>query len=287
MLSRRHAIVGIPSVAATIAFDFGGARGAGDLQLSKDEQLEAFIRLKADLSGEPVGIYYQADLFWYQADKVMPILARCEGYSWNNVTKRSDGAYDVKLHEVGYYLDRRTGDVLSEITLSATNRSHKVEPHFTSKSSYVLGSEELTVPAFADRSDVTLDLQIRPAVSLEDTLIVHEDLQSEFIPTRTGRIERDDGSAVDENAGTRRVSQLTSFTGNLEQALDPAATYVPATSSSMMFSDTGIFIFDLEEPLPVAWRLFGQKVRTPANVSSSFKDLVDREYSSFWTNPEL
>jgi|GEM_PF-2113549 len=288
MITRRQAAIGLPSLmTASIAFDVAGALDVGRLRLSSAEQLEAFVKLKADLSGEPIGIHYQADVFLFRSNRMMPVLLRCEGYSWNSITKGSDGSYEAKLHEVGFYLNPKTGDVQTEMILPTTNRSHAVEPHFTSKSSYILSPDTIKVPAFADRTDVRLDLQVRPPVSIDDTLIVHEDLQSEFIPTKTGRIERDDGSEVAEGAEPRRVSQLTSFSGDLGLALDPNVTYVPAGSSSMMFSDTGIFIFDLEKPLPVVWRLFGRKVRTHTNVSSGFRSLVDREYPKFWTSPEL
>jgi len=269
----------------SIALEYGGARASEESGLSRQEQLEAFAKLRADSSGEPVGIHYQADIFWLRSDGPLPIMLRAEGYSWNCVTKNPDGSREVKLHEVGYYLNPSSGDVQSKITLPTTNRTHKINSTWTTKSHYTIGADQLSVPALEGRRDVKLDLQIRPAVTIDDTFIMHEDLQSEFIPTRTGRIERDEGATISETAPPRRVSQLTSYYGNLDLALDGNSAYVPATSSSMMFSDTGVFIFDLEKPLPVVWRLFGRKVRTPERVSIGFKSMVDSDYPDFWTNP--
>ncbi len=290
MLTRRNAALGIASAAASTAImlDFSKISWQSNKAwgLSKAEQLELFIKFKADLSGERSGIYYQADLFHLQQNKMLPLLVRCEGFSWNRVTKLTDNRYEATLTEVGYYLDPETGQIQDELPVPTTGEAHKLH-HYTSQSSHIITPDEVLVPNFSDRPDVSVDLQNRPAVVLDDTIVFHEDLQAEFIPTSTGRIERDEQSDIDSSSGYRRVSQMTTYTGDFAKALMEDSTSVPCTSYSMMFSDSRIFIFDLDEHFPMVWRLFGRKVNSIEGLPQAFQDRVQKDHPKFWSESSI
>jgi len=260
-LTRRTLLAGI-----AVALPAGGA-AAGRPDGDERERLEAFLRLKADLSGRAVAIYYTADIFLLAPTGTLPLVARAEGLSWNRVVRRGD-AFELQQIDTGLYRSPATEEPLSSLAIESGGKALPVKPYRNS-SSYTATTRSLTAPSLAARPDARLDLDRHGPIETDDQVWAHEDLQVAFGSTG------------------RRVAQLTTYAGPAAALRDPTVTSVPATSFSAMVTDTRPLVPALEPPRPALWRLVGRKLAGADRAPPRFRAWLAATHPDLLTEPRF
>lgn len=88
---------------------------ASDLSTSEG-QLEAYVRMRGDLTGKEVVVDWQATIFAVlPGEKARPIL-KTYGFNISRMEKQADGGYHWISREVSYYQDVKTGKLIDKWT---------------------------------------------------------------------------------------------------------------------------------------------------------------------------
>lgn len=104
-------IVGAALLATTMATPL--VRAATDLATSEG-QLEAYVRMRADLTGKEVFADWNATIFAVVPGDKPRAIMKTYGYNVSRMEKQADGGYHWISREVSYYRDLKTGQLLEQ-----------------------------------------------------------------------------------------------------------------------------------------------------------------------------
>jgi hypothetical protein len=180
-LTRREALGGLGLLAAAgtapslsqAQAAVPGTPGAGTVARS---DLDRFVRLRGSPDGAPVMWVYAGVLLGKPEGQVARPLLRVHGVSFTQARRRSDGAYDWRLDEVGYYSDLESDTILESwvnpFTGAAVRPAHYHSPEYLVYSGQGVASGDPLPPGAELRGAITRLADVAGIAAMTEDLYV-------------------------------------------------------------------------------------------------------------------
>jgi hypothetical protein len=253
--------------------------------------LETYIKLSGDTSGKNYGGFYSGHAFaWVPGQMIRPLFG-FTGFGLGSDHRQKDGSFHHIWHEVGFYTDLKTGDVLeswvnplngvtcdvmpiSNRSVNLTFAPHKPDPAMLAKMGF-----HLMETNFANPDDPSRPFGM-PYSIIGDQLSVFAD--------SVGVVPNPLDPAVWKQASTGptiSVGEFFMLTGSKRAALDPAVTNVPSTGSWTRIGPYLPWMMMGEAPGHLFYRSTTKKVTGPAQLPSNLVAYTQKTMPAFLEFP--
>jgi hypothetical protein len=253
--------------------------------------LDTYIKLAGDTSGKNYGGFYSGHAFVWQQGKMITPLFGFTGFGLGSDRPQKDGSFHHIWHEVGFYTDLKTGQVLETwvnplngVTcevMPISNRSvnldfaaHKPDPAKLAKFGFHLMNGN-----FADPNDPTNPFGM-PYSIIGDQLSVFAD--------SVGVVPNPLDPAVWKAASTGptiSVGEFYMLTGSKRAVLDPATTNVPSTGSWTRIGPYLPWMMMGEAPGHLFYRSTTKKITGPEQLPASLVAITQKKMPQFLEFP--
>lgn len=228
--------------------------------------LGAYVKMRGDLTGNPALYYYQGNLLIAAQGKPPVHVMPAAGVTIMRYARRTDGGWDSRMEEAGYYLDPTTGAVAQQI-LNPLN-SQRIQPkHYRSSQAFTLTPSGEMLIAQTLPPGITLQTRVAaPQVQIQD-VVVREDI---FVAIAADTRRKAPG---------RFIGSLTLHRARLGDLLNPALSSADC-SYHFQNSETPADWFELGANFTgyQMWQSWGSKLAGPAEIPSALRARIERDH---------
>jgi Protein of unknown function (DUF1838) len=224
---------------------------------------EAFVRMRADTSGQDVYADWHTTVFIVEPGKrAMPIM-RLDGFNVGRAIKRDDGSYQWLSREVAYYRDLKTGKILDKWENPLTGKTNDVVQVINDPvNSVFAGSRAFPFRVKGDDVFMTFDVPLAYPNAL---------LPADFPEESTGP--------------TYFATETFMFFAKMSDFANPKLTSVPATYA---WARTGPWLPWMklgQRPGYVLYTGQGKKLKDKSELDPVVREYTEKNYPDFMKAP--
>jgi hypothetical protein len=299
--NRRSFLIGAGAAMAVLAAD-GDAHADTESPISLSPpknpvfdsptgMLETYMKFSGDTSGKNYGGFFSGHAFVWRPDTMITPLFGFTGFGLGSDHRQPDGTFHHIWHEVGFYTDLKTGQVLekwdnpmngvkcdvmpiSNRSVNLTFSSHYPDPAKLAKFGYHILNQN-----FADPNDPAHPYGL-PYSVIGDQLSLFAD--------SVGVVPNPLTPAVWKSASTGptiNVGEFFMLTGSRRAALDPAITNVPTTGSWTRLGPYLPWMMMGQAPGHLFYRSTTKKIPGPSALPASLVAYTQKTFPQFLEFP--
>lgn len=240
-------------------------------------RLATYVRIRCRLDAEPAFMPYHGTIFGKPEGHVAVPLLDVAGFSWTRAHRIEESTYRLDTSEVGYFLDRETGEVLNHWTNPMNGLKVVPKPYHSSMQVIVdrTGLKPVAPQSLPPGTQMTWNAG-RPTV-LNGHVWVHEDVIGRY-PNRP----RESFADPREFFGpVLTATSLATWSASVTDLLDRSRAFVPSMFSYQTLGSWSPFLRMGATPGLLSWSLFGAKGESIDAVPSWLRNRVLREFPDF------
>jgi hypothetical protein len=297
-LDRRAFLFGVSAAAALLPAGLAAADDAISLSPppnklldSPQGALDTYIKLFGDASGKNYGGMFSGHAFAWTPDACIRPLMGFTGFGLGSDHKQPDGSYHHIWHEVGFYTDLQTGEVLTEWVnpmngvkcevMPINNRSVNLvfSPHLADPAKMAAAGYTIMNTNFANPNDPTHPFGM-PYALIGDDLTMFADSVGYIINPLDPTVWKKESSGKFLNVG-----EFNQVTGSRRAVLNPAVTNVPVTGSWTRLGPYLPWMLMGQSPGHLLYRSATKKLRGPQDLPASLVAYTKKNFPAFLEFP--
>jgi len=280
-----------PAEAGTTASDISLSPPPNAVFDSPKGMLETYMKLSGDTSGKNYGGFFSGHAFAWMPGRMIQPLFGFTGFGLGSDHRQADGTFHHIWHEVGFYTDLQTGDVLetwlnplnnvTTTVMPISNRSVNLtfSPHYPDPAKLAKFGYHILNQNFADPNDPAHPYGL-PYSVIGDQLSLFAD--------SVGVVPNPLDPATWKAASTGptiSVGEFFMLTGSRRAALDPAITNVPATGSWTRIGPYLPWMMMGEAPGHLFYRSTTKKIPGPSALPKNLVAYTQKTFPQFLEFP--
>ncbi len=253
--------------------------------------LETYIKMSGDTSGKPYGGFYSGHAFAWMPGRMITPLCGFTGFGLGSDHRQPDGSFHHIWHEVGFYTDLKTGEVLEKWVNPLNGETCDVMPINNRSVNLTFTAQEPDPVAMAKFGVHIMDTNFTdptapsrpyglPYSIIGDQLSIFADSVGLVPNPLDPKIwKRESGGP------TISVGEFFMLTGSKRLTLDPAVSNVPVTGSWTRLGPYLPWMLMGQAPGHLFYRSTTKKIPGPSALPASLVAYTQKKFPKFLEFP--
>jgi hypothetical protein len=253
--------------------------------------LNTYIKMSGDTSGKPYGGYYSGHAFAWMPGKMITPLFGFSGFGLGSDHRQPNGSFHHIWHEVGFYTDLRTGDVLESWVNPLNGETCEVMPINNRSVNLTFSAQEpdpvalakygvqILDPNFADPDGPSRPYGLPYAIIGDDLSVFADSVGLVPNPLDPKIWKKESGGP------TISVGEFFMVTGSKRLTLNPDVTNVPVTGSWTRIGPYLPWMLMGQAPGHLFYRSTTKKISGPAELPPRLAAYTQKKFPKFMEFP--